>query len=528
MYSYRTPSKQGSSSTSQQSTSSSQGGPQGGGEQDARREVYLRQAQDVVDESNELAAKGEDQVWLAQNGSNKGVFADGGDKPDEWKRGISTKDGEFGYVHGAEATGIDDLEEFQEQIAHDLNFNGVFDAYTSEQEFVSALVSQYGSSGGPDRKEQVRAIAENLWSYATEGQDVEGNTDVAELQGLLFALDPLIAEASQSNTTHDNNFTIPGTSIELGTGGDDYYGRATMLECRLLSSVLEDLPTPQDDTPVLDQFEEQIETPEPSIDRTPEDDDVFGRTHFMTDVSGSMYGDFRALSDYFDEVDFGETRIGGLNSYYDELNWHNDGKAVPMEEGRDIMSDLARVGLHNKDFNLSGKKDKAEAISGAFKNIGGGKEESPITTALTMLEGMDDTRIDRVEGEQIIIATDEGDSKPGRLRELRDMAREMGVLVKVLYFTSSKGIYEININKIKDETLDAFEAQLEAARENGGTGFNSTKGRMVSVVRHDDRRTEEEDGRVVHEQLLWHRMAMENDPAFTVMKSVDDRESRRR
>lgn len=513
----------------------------GGTETDSEREVYLRRAQTVVDESNELAAKGEDQVWLAQNSTNQGVMPDNDVKPDEWKRGISTKGGEFGYVHGAEATGIEDMQEFREQIVHDLNFNGVFDDYASSEEFEEALIAQYGQ-GSPERKEQVRHIARNIWSYGTVGADVEGNTDVAEFQGLLYSLDPLIAEASRSNTKHENTFTIPGTDLELGTGGDDYYGRATMLEARLLSSILDEPVSEPESEPGPTLDPEIEDEPDPVTDRTPGDDDVFGRTHFLSDISASMYDDFEFLADYLEEVDFGETRIGGLRSYFDELNWHAGGEAVPMEEGREIMHDLSRVGLKRGERGNSygRKKDRAREISDAFERIGGGREESPITTALSMLREMQEQghEVDLIEGEQIVIATDEGDSKPEQLRELRDLAREMGVLVKVLYFTSSGSngrgaVFEISINAIKDETLDLFESQLsEAKQEDTGahqTAFHRKHGfdRMVTIRRHDDRRTEEEGGKTFHQELLWHRLAEADDPNFVVVEDMKDRESRR-
>ena len=89
--------------------------------------------------------------------------------------------------------------------------------------------------------------------------DLDGNTNVGELQGMLFSLDPLIAEASNSNTNNGETFTLPGSDVELNTGGDDLYGRATMLECRLLASILETPFGEEQETPLLDPTEEEPE-----------------------------------------------------------------------------------------------------------------------------------------------------------------------------------------------------------------------------------------------------------------------------
>ena len=257
----------------------------GGGE--SEREVYLRRAQAVVDESNAKANKGEDPMWLAMNGGNRGVYSDraDGSQPSAWRRGIECGDGKFRLDNGGTRGGIDSFGEFQTQIKADLNFNGVFDQYSSVESFASACVARYGT-GGEGRAAEVQAIAENLWSYAKMGSDVSGKTDVSELQGLLYALDPLIKDASLSNTEHDGPMTIPGTDTVLdNTDGDEWYGRATMLQCRLLSSVLSEELVPEEIITTVEDTPEVITqvTPEP-----PKDDDSFDKSTYIVDVSSSM------------------------------------------------------------------------------------------------------------------------------------------------------------------------------------------------------------------------------------------------
>ena len=508
---------------------------------DGEREVYLRQAQAVVDQSNENAANGTDKVWLEQNGGNVGVAPDNGKKPDEWKNGIYAADGGFGYVHDAKDTGIANLEEFRKQITADLNYNGVFDEYESSKAFESAVASQYGGST-PERKEQVRAIALNLWSYATVGADLEGNTNVSELQGLLYSLDPLIAEASASNTKHENTFTIPGTNLELDSGGDDLYGRATMLECRLLSSVLKEKAPPASEVEKEEELPPLLQSvPETEKEnKPPVDDDVFGRTHFIMDISASMYNDHKMLSEYFNEVDFGDTSIGGMTSHYSGVNWHGAtsgddaiGAPVSMDEGRDMMGGLARLNLDRK--STSEKKDKAEGISNAFDGLGKGNEESSIETAYQMILKMknENIAVDQTKGEQIVIATDEKDSFPKNLHALRDMANEMGILVKVLLFTT-KGMFEIRINDITDDLLDKVDSEVNGPQPTFGT---SAGGRATQADNYNDAYREDnaltlyeknDDFRSsgdFHLALSWTRLAAHM--GLLPIGDMKDRQSRR-
>ncbi len=428
------------------------------------REVYLRQAQAVVDESNARADTGLDPMWAEMNGGNRGVQPDNGTKPAEWRRGVKCGDEGWSLSSGCQAGGVRDLATFQTQLQGDLNFNGVFDEYTSMDSFASACVARYGADAG---EPQIQAIAENLWSYAKTGMDVTGNTDVSQLQGLLYALDPMIAVASQSNTTHDEDLTLPGTEMVMpDAGGDEWYGRASMLECRLLSSVLAKELVPE-------EIVEIIEETTPEVSKTPEDDDVFSRSTFVMDVSSSMYNDHDTMRDYLNEVDFGDTRMAAMTDQDQDLQWHAGGAEVSQDEGRAVMDQLGGVNLRSGGSRTQEKKAEARAISDMFSEIGGSHDESGLVQILELLEARRASG-DPVglEGEQIVVATDESDSSPELIKEVWSLGRELGVLVKILFFTSDGVVIEIPITSLPEDYIDSI--YEDSQREGVGVGQFTT------------------------------------------------------
>ena len=402
--------------------------------EDDKREVYLRHAQGVVTESNARAAEGADPVWLANNGMNQGVHPDGGVKPKEWNRGIRVDNNQFQSQSNGDsvkATGIDTLDKLREQIENDLNFNNVFERYTDEKAFVSALVSYFGE-GGQERAAEIEAIAENLWAYGTTGADVEGRTDVGELQGLLFSLDPMIAEVSQSNTEHDGSFTIPGSQIGLATHGDDDYGRASMLECRLLASILAEADSDRD----LVGFDE---------------------SYLLLDRSASMkvfeYGKIAELLDVA-AID-GVVGLAGYDNGPDSLGQFE--KGAPMERTRaqeilQIVSDHAASRPYSeiyqrlKDVGLNGKLPY-ELIEST------GSNEMGLACALKWAERLPPKQ-EGVE-RQLVVVTDEPDYHPRSLKDLQDVAEEKGLSVKVLFSYDARGyvivdVMDIDVDKMTE------------------------------------------------------------------------------
>ncbi len=480
------------------------------------REVYLRQAQSVVDESNARADTGIDPMWAEMNGGNRGVQPDGGTKPAEWRRGVKCGDEGWNLSAGCEAGGVRDLASFQRQLQGDLNFNGVFDEYTSVESFASACVARYGADAGEAR---IQAIAENLWSYASTGMDVTGNTDVSQLQGLLYALDPMIAVASQSNTTHDEDLTLPGTDMVVpGAGGDEWYGRASMLECRLLSSVLKKELIPEETVEVLEEV-----TPEPS--KAPEDDDVFSRSTFVMDVSASMYNDHDTVRDYLNEVDFGETRMAAMTHHDEDLSWHAGGAEVSQDEGREVMNQLGDVNLRSGGSRTREKKAEARAISDMFSEIGGSHDESGLAKILELLEAKQASG-DPVglEGEQIVVATDESDSSPELIKEVWTLGRQLGVLVKILYFKGDGEVVEIPLTSLPEDYIDAIFEDSQAE----GTGI----GRFTT---HENNMNASTSDGETHRRLAYSRLigdwednhAAHGGEDFQKYDDLRDRTSRR-
>ncbi|MCO4748335.1 MAG: hypothetical protein KC912_26305, partial [Proteobacteria bacterium] len=251
-----------------------------GGQTD--REVYLRRAQAVVDQSNEDK---DDAFWHAMNGENKGVEKDGTTKPDEWYRGVKLEGDQVKGLHGGNTGDVKTIEQFRTQISEDLNFNDAFTNFKSVEAFESATVKRYAAGGDDKRVAQVTHIARNLWAYAKTGMDVGGKTNIAELQGMLYSLDTMIRDASMSNTPHEGSFEIPGAEgVELDSLGDGFYGRASILECRMLADLIKEMPA--EEKTILELVEETV----PRKEEEPVEEyvtrlDNFDETKFIVDMS---------------------------------------------------------------------------------------------------------------------------------------------------------------------------------------------------------------------------------------------------
>ena len=410
-----------------------------------KRDVYLRHAQNVVTESNTRAAKGEDPVWLANNGTNQGVQPDGGVKPEEWRRGIRVDNNQFkSSLSGdsVKSTGIDDIDKLRDQIESDLNFNKVFERFTDATAFISAMVSNF-AEGGPERVAEVEAIAENLWAYGTTGADIEGRTDVGELQGLLFSLDPMIAEVSQSNTKHDGNFTIPGSQLGLSTHGDDDYGRASMLECRLLASLLEEAETDGG----LSGFDESYLL----LDRSPS-------------MKGFEYGKIAELLDAAD-ID-GDVGLAGYDNGPDTLGRLEKGALMDPARAKEILqivSDHTMRRPHSniydrlKDVGLKGKLPPELTEST-------GSHEMGLACALKWAERLPP----ETEGvkRQLVVVTDEPDYNPRCLEQLQKEAKEKNLSIKVLFSYDQAGYSIIDVNDIDPKNMrDLFSDEYGRHRE---------------------------------------------------------------
>lgn len=405
------------------------------------RETYLRMAQDIVTESNAEGAK--DQPWHEFNGGNTGVEMDGTTKPEAWYRGLALKesgDQEEGSlqdyntygVSGGKA-GIKDAQKFRDMLKSDLSFNKAFDNFETSDQFVEALMDKYCKdmpSAAP-RREEVRQIGYNLWSYQLTGADVTGKTNIKELQGMLFSLDAMIAEASQSNTKHEGSFTIPGSDIELHTKGDGVHGRASILETRMLASLVKQLPP------------EKIPDPDP---------ETRAQSYLIIDNSSSMYADLQHIAATMKSVDYGTTELATMTNWTSDLKWATQ-KPTGSAEVVALLEELSRVYTGEKrDAQKAGAK--MSRVNDAFGYTGAANESS-IHHALELLrddEKFQGPDVEKPMDQQIVVATDEKDCRPDQLKELKELADKKDVDVILLYMRTS-GQYEISIRDIADETL---------------------------------------------------------------------------
>jgi hypothetical protein len=391
-----------------------------------KREMYLRHAQAVVTESNKKAAAGEDDFWKGVNGDNKGVHWDNGEKPIEWYRGIHADNNVFAPLRdqprgSVAATGIDNIDELRTQIQDDLNFNGIFDKYEKEEAFIKALTDRFGE-GCKERKVPIRPIAENLWAYGTTGMDVKQRTDVGELQGILYLLDPMIAEASESNTTHGGDFSIEdkqGASTEFDKHGDDDYGRASSLECRLLSSI-------------VDSGDHEITG--------------YDESYLLLDGSGSFKRDeYAKLAELLKTggID-GRVALAGFSGDPRTLQLFESGDTITAERATKILEIVSDY-VCKRDLNnlhkrmhekVNGEEILPKNIPTELTGMGGQQREQGLACALAWME-----EIEKMPGfdpnngvkRQVVVATDEPDCNPGILLLLQTKAKKMNISVKVQY-----------------------------------------------------------------------------------------------
>lgn len=142
------------------------------------------------------------------------------DKPGSWYNGITLDaNGAPAFWNSpnydGDSPGAIDLQMYQDMLVADFDFNnGIsnFQAidrelgYEDGQAFAEAMIAK-----NPDHtlgEEGLRALAAEVWSYATTGHNLSGETDIREMQGFLYALDPEIVESSDSNTRMSQTETM--------------------------------------------------------------------------------------------------------------------------------------------------------------------------------------------------------------------------------------------------------------------------------------------------------------------------------
>jgi len=329
--------------------------------------------------------------------------------------------------HLKAAGGIDTLVEYRQMLVRDFNFNGILRKYTGTPSlspapsisarskgmgaFLADVVARFypDSKVGDPEAEACVAIARNIWSYATCGMDMGGDTNIEQLQGLLYVFDKEVRGSSETNTKMrsgekaDDWFVVPGTEdwdtpIKI-LKGDGRHGRATILTTRHLLTGM------------------TTTTPEPG------ELGGYDRSYLLLDNSGSMRSDeFKQLSKLIDNQGIdGTVLMAAFNDNPTSLKKVKSGQALQPREAAKILSG------ETPDQSLHG-------------HINSGHEEQGIATALKWLKEPT-TPPAGSRTAQMVIVTDEPDFKPEKLADLQDAAKAKGYAIKVVYsFKSSTPI----------------------------------------------------------------------------------------
>lgn len=257
-------------------------------------------AQAVLDASNTRANRPDDAlggtmdaIWATMNGGEGALNAADASqqtgpqaKPGAWYNAIRVEDGVpvvQRSPHDPRTTPLPalDLQGYRAMIVRDFDYSGAitaFEAAGGEAAFVAAVLER-----DPANAATLGPIARQIWAYATTGADLGGATDIAQLQGFLYALDPQIQLSFDSNTPLGEWFDAGTPEAPLPVrAGDGAHGRATILTMRHIIARLE-LP-PQAKVP--------LQSPAPSFS---------DRDRFAHDSSPSMV--YQKLPAVLDGVD---------------------------------------------------------------------------------------------------------------------------------------------------------------------------------------------------------------------------------
>ncbi len=330
-------------------------------------------------------------------------------------------------AHLKACNGIDTLGEYRTMLVQDFNFGMFVTRYAGplkptrprtdvraagETPFLRAVVGRFYPGATLDFPEAQACveIARNIWSYATCGTDCSGNSDIAEMQGLLYVFDQEVRDSSDTNTTMadgkdaEDYFVVPGTEawdtpIKL-LKGDGRHGRATVLTTRhLLGGMTEG-----------------------SAD---EDLDGYGTSYLLLDRSPSVQSDeYALLAGLVEKGGFdGELALAGFDSDGKTLRKVNNGEPLSREEA-------ARL-LQAASDRVTGDPNVRGAPSALVERIGSSQEQG-LAAALQWLE---DPSVSATSDKrrQLLVVTDEPDFNPDVLRKVQDVARRKSISVKVMY-----------------------------------------------------------------------------------------------
>jgi len=367
-------------------------------------------------------------------------------KPGERRRG---KEGDY-----IEQTGIETLADYRAMLVQDFNFGGLVERLAGvpsldgqapkamraagEGAFIQLAIARFhpGLSASDPATETTVAIAKNIWSYATCGYDVEGRSDISELQGLLYLFDAEIRRSSDTNTEMASGtdaqdwFVIPGTedweTPLKAKRGDGRHGTATVRTTRHLMAKL--------DGSRLDGFDESF---------------------LLLDRTGSMGGDeYQHLSSLLER--------GGLDGTVALASF--EANIAEVSRGTQLTQEQAQTQLKNPRGPLASSGGRECTMKSALAWLQRIKARGGVDAGETV-------------SRQMVIVTDapDNDFEVSDLEAVQKLAREMNMSIKVMYsyVASAKSAYEtdgadtymlIDIMKIKP---DAIGSDWKISRESG-------------------------------------------------------------
>ncbi|MDG1482739.1 MAG: hypothetical protein P8R54_24315 [Myxococcota bacterium] len=506
--------------------------------------IEIADATDVVRRSNVAAANGGDPFWDSVNGDSDKLTLPSGRKPDEWSRGIILveetqpdgtskkvpkmvgsgakdvvtkvgKDGTKRSVDGDAKMAADldlgDMKAYRNRLIADFDFGGVIAFYlekggSARRAFLNDMLAKYAPETEPDDPKQLKilALSEELWSYATRGADSTGNTDIAQMQGILFAIDSEIVKTSNSNTRMSKEtFTLPDTDITIPIG-DGVHGRATTLTTRHLLGVVEG------GNDELEGYDENLA---------------------FIDISGSMASEMSQLG--------GLMGAGNVSGEVDLITYHDSGfsaqyttppsnKTTTKEraEHRALFEDYKETMVAyqvvvdalkdanttaNQELKITRGKDLKAARSAFMSFHDSLTGRTPSEAAKVLAEAGEDTSTDEAfdatksaksihEGKvsmresgidvviahlidrptpetmpkkpfnkQILMMTDEQDAKPNKMKFLKRMADKHGYTVRILFSLQVGGLAKtfqiIELDEIDLSDISKYKVSASNGKE---------------------------------------------------------------
>ncbi len=549
--------------------STGEGDDTGGLGESGERRITVADAGDVVKRSNKAAKNGGDPFWTGVNGTDGRVSVPSGKaKPSEWSRGIilveevqpdgttkkvpkmvgsgadgvtynTDEKGQKNYTDGdasmAAELGIDSYEAYKERLVADFDFGGVISKYLelgsdkAPGAFMDDMLDRYAPEGSPEGQiEKVTALSRELWSYATTGADSTGNTDIAQMQGILYAIDAEIVKTSDGNTKmREETFTLPGTDIQINVG-DGVHGRATTLTTRHLLGFVEG------GNDELEGYEENLVFVDISGSMTAEMEKLGGLMeagNIDGDVQIMTFHDGAASIQYVAPPTKGTTskeRAKHAKLYksfndaaakseqafrdYRADTGNEEKKALSKELRVELAAKRKAFELYNAEINKRTPEQAAAVLQAAgegtstdkafdnkntrAKNEDGSVKmnESGIDTTLSHLRALPVPEVAPVRPfkRQIMIMTDETDTGAARLKDLKREADKRGYTVRILFSLQQGGEAKtfkiIELDKVDLAKLAADikknTRHLDQLKKPGARGGLRDRGAQDSFIRN--------------------------------------------